>query len=116
MTISESELLAHDPRTTIINAGKQAGPREIRGAIRYNPHELLEADYLALPIAHDNRVILYAEHGHDETLERIAERMRAKGFTDVRLYEGTLADYEDAGGETQAPSLQQLIPPSEHQA
>jgi rhodanese-related sulfurtransferase len=113
MSISEAELLARDPHTTIINAGKQAGRREIRGAIRYSPKELLEADHLALPIAHENRVILYAEHGHDETLEQIADKMRADGFTDVRVYEGTLTEYEDAGGETQEPSMQQIIPPSD---
>jgi rhodanese-related sulfurtransferase len=116
MSISESELLTHDPRTTIINAGKQPGRREIRGAIRYSPSELLEADHLALPIDHESRVILYAEHGHDDTLAKIADRMRADGFTDVRVYEGTLAAYEEAGGETQEPSMQQIIPPSEPQA
>lgn len=112
MSITEGELLAHDPHTTIINAGQSAGRREIRGAIRYSPSELLEADHLALPIAKEDRVILYAEHGHDDMLERIADRMRTDGFQDVRIYEGTLAAYEQAGGETQEPSMQQIIPPS----
>jgi rhodanese-related sulfurtransferase len=112
MSISESELLSHDPHTTIINAGKGPGKREIRGSIRYDPGELLEAEHLALPIERDRRVILYAEHGHDETLARIAEKMRADGFTDVRVYEGTLAAYEQAGGETQEASMEQIIPAS----
>jgi 3-mercaptopyruvate sulfurtransferase SseA len=116
MSISENELLAHDPHTTIINAGKSQGRREIRGAIRYSPSELLEAEHLALPIAHEDRIILYAEHGDDDMLERIADRMRADGFQDVRVYEGTLAAYEQAGGETQEPSMQQIIPPSDAQA
>ena len=113
MSITAGELLRHDPSTTIINAGKGAGKREIAGAIRYSPNELLNAEHLALPIAHDARVILYAEHGNDETLVRIAEKMRADGFTDVRVYEGTLAAYEQAGGETQEASMQQVIPPSD---
>jgi rhodanese-related sulfurtransferase len=112
MSISEGELLAHDPHTTIINAGKGPGAREIRGAVRYDPRELLAAGHLALPIERDHRVILYAEHGHDETLAEIADKMRADGFSDVRVYEGTLAAYEAAGGETQTPSMQQIIPPS----
>jgi rhodanese-related sulfurtransferase len=116
MSITAGELLTRDPRTTIINAGRGAGKREIRGAIRYNPHELLNAEHLALPIAHNNRIVLYAEHGHDENLIRIAEKMRAEGYTDVRVYEGTLAAYEQAGGETQAASMQQIIPPSHVQA
>jgi 3-mercaptopyruvate sulfurtransferase SseA len=116
MSITAGEVLTHNPPTTIINAGKSPGKREIRGAIRYSPHELLEAGHLALPIAHDDRVILYGEHGNDENLSRIAEKMRADGFTDVRVYEGTLAAYEQAGGETQAASMQQIIPPSHVQA
>jgi 3-mercaptopyruvate sulfurtransferase SseA len=116
MSITAGEVLIHDPRTTIINAGHSPGKREIRGAIRYSPHELLEAGHLALPIAHDDRIILYAEHGNDEALTRIADKMRADGFSDVRVYEGTLAAYEQAGGETQEPSMQQVIPPSRVQA
>jgi hypothetical protein len=112
MSITAGEIIDQSPRTTIINAGTNPGKREIRGAVRYSPHELLHADHLALPIAHEEPVILYAEHGHDETLNRIAERMRADGFRDVRVYEGTLAAYEQAGGETQEPSLQQIIPPA----
>lgn len=116
MSIMAGELLTHDPRTTIINAGKHAGKREIRGAIRYDPGELLEAGHLALPIAHEARVILYAENGGEETLAHIAAKMRAEGFTDVRVFEGTLSDYEQAGGETQEASMQQIIPPSSVQA
>jgi len=112
MSIAEGNLIILDPQTTIINAGRSAGKREIRGAIRYRPSDLLEADHLALPIDHHQRVILYAEGGQDETLARISEKMRADGFTDVRVYEGTLA-YEQAGGATQDPSLEQAVPPSE---
>ena len=110
MSISAGEVLNHDPHTTIINAGKHAGKREIRGAIRYRPDDLLEAEHLVLPLEHDRRVILYAEHGSDETLFQIADKMRADGFTDVRVLEGTLAAYEQAGGETQEASMEQVVP------
>jgi len=113
MSITKTELLVRDPHTTIINAGEHAGRREIRGAVRYRPSDLLEADHLALPIAHESLVILYAEHGSDEMLERIADKMRADGYADVCVYEGTLASYELAGGETQDPSLEQVVPPSQ---
>ena len=111
MSVTAGELLAHDPHTTIINAGKHQGKREIRGAIRYRPHDLLEPDHLALPIEHDKPVILYAESGRDETLDRIAEKMRADGFSKVRVFEGTLAAYEQAGGAMQEASLEQVVPP-----
>ena len=110
MSITAGELLTHDPHTTIINAGKNAGKREIRGAIRYRPHDLLEADHLALPIAHDSRIVLYAENGDHEALAKIADKMRADGFTGVHVYDGTLAAYEEAGGETQDASMEQIVP------
>jgi hypothetical protein len=112
MSISASDLLTMTPGATIINAGKQPGHKEIAGAIRYSPKELLDTEHLALPIAHDGAIILYAEHGPSDELTKIASKMQADGFSDVRVYEGTLADYEKAGGATQEPSMQQVIPPS----
>jgi 3-mercaptopyruvate sulfurtransferase SseA len=112
MSITASQLLTPAPGTTIVNAGAHSGRREILGAIRYDPKELLAADHLALPIAHDGAVILYAEHGLNATLTEVAAKMRAAGFTDVNVYAGTLADYEQAGGITQESSTQQIVPPS----
>lgn len=112
MSATTGDLVAYVPHTTIINAGKHQGKREIRGAIRYRPGDLLEAEHLALPLEHDKPVILYAEGGRDDQLDRIAEKMRADGFTDVRVYEGTFAAYEQAGGETQPASFEQPVPPA----
>jgi len=112
MSITASDILTPTPGATIINAGKHPGRREIAGAVRYDPTELLEAVHLALPIAHDGVVILYAAHGCDDHLLTVAEKMRHDGFTNVRVYEGTFADYEKAGGATQESSTQQIIPPS----
>jgi rhodanese-related sulfurtransferase len=112
MNISADELLGRNTRVTIINAGKHAGKREIRGAIRYRPSDLLEAGHLALPIGHDDRVILYAEDGNEDVLREVAAKLCADGFANVAVFEGTLADYEKAGGETQEPSLEQVVPPS----
>ena len=112
MSITVRDILTPKPGATIINAGAHAGKREILGAIRYKPSDVLAADHLALPIAHESTVILYAENGHDDALVKIAQKMRADGFTDVRVYSGTLAEYEKSGGATQQPSTEQIVPPS----
>jgi rhodanese-related sulfurtransferase len=112
MSMTAEDLVTHDPSVTIINAGAHPGKREIRGAIRYDPSELLEAQSLKLPIAHDASVVLYAENGGGDTLEKIAGKLRTEGFTQVSVYAGTLADYEKAGGATQEASMEQVIPPS----
>lgn len=112
MNETASNVLTRAPGATIINAGTHPGKREIAGAIRYDPKELLAAEHLALPIAHDGSVVLYAEHGADKQLEKIAEKFRAEGFANVSIYEGTFADYEKTGGGTQESSTQQIIPPT----
>lgn len=109
-TTSIDELLRHDDRVTIINAGRHQGKREIRGALRYRPEDLLEHEHLALPIAHDRPVILYAEHGPDDTLRDIAEKLRRYGFADVRVADVSLDAFEQAGGLTQEPSVEQVVP------
>jgi rhodanese-related sulfurtransferase len=100
------------PTATIINAGKHAGRREIAGAVRYRPDDLLGAEHLALPLAHDRPVVLYDESGHAGHLDAIATKLRENGYADVRVLRASLADYEEAGGATQEPSLEQIVPPA----
>ena len=99
-------------RATILNVGKHQGKREIRGAVRYRPHDLLTPDRLAIPIAPDQRVILYDEKGDGDLTGQVAEKLRENGFADVVCLSGGFAAWEAAGGETQESSLEQVVPPS----
>jgi 3-mercaptopyruvate sulfurtransferase SseA len=96
---------------TILNVGKHTGHREIRGAVRYRPHDLLTPDRLAIPIAPDKPLVLYDEKGDGDLTGQIAEKLRENGFEDVRILQGGFAAWEAAGGETQEPSLEQIVPP-----
>jgi len=112
MHITVDELLhLGENGATIVNAGKHAGRREIRGAIRYAQSDLKEAEKLALPIATDKPVVVYGESDPDETLEQVAENFRRSGFPDVRLLSGGFRAYEDAGAPVQEASVQQIVPP-----
>jgi 3-mercaptopyruvate sulfurtransferase SseA len=116
MNISIDDLVAlGENGATVINAGKHAGAREIRGAVRYRPDDLLTASHLVLPIATDRPVVLYDEHGSAKPLEEIAEKLRANGYPDVRILEGGFAAYEAANAPTQEGSAEQAIPPSKPQ-
>jgi 3-mercaptopyruvate sulfurtransferase SseA len=113
MQITADELLAlGDSGATIVNVGQHQGRREIRGAIRYRPHDLLTPDHLALPLAQDRPVVLYDEKGDGDLTLQIAERLRASGFEDVRILTGGFAAWEAAGGPTQEPSFEQVVPPT----
>jgi 3-mercaptopyruvate sulfurtransferase SseA len=110
-TVEELRTLA-DTGATILNVGKHAGHREIRGAARYRPNDLLKPDHLAIPIAQDKPVILYDEHGNGDLTKQIAEKLRANGFTDVRTLQGGYSAWEKAEAPTQEPSIEQVVPPT----
>jgi 3-mercaptopyruvate sulfurtransferase SseA len=110
-TADELRALA-DTGATILNVGKHQGHREIRGAVRYRPHDLLTPDHLAIPIAPDKSVVLYDEKGGSDLTNDVAEKLRASGFTDVRTLQGGFAAWEQAGGPTQEASLEQVVPPT----
>jgi 3-mercaptopyruvate sulfurtransferase SseA len=110
-TVEELRTLA-DTGATILNVGKHAGHREIRGAIRYRPNDLLTPDHLAIPIAQDKPLILYDERGDAEETGHIAQKLKANGFTDVRTLQGGYSAWEKANGPTQEPSIEQVVPPT----
>ena len=113
MEITVDELRAlGSGAATILNVGKHQGRSEIRGAVRYRPHDLLTPDHLALPIAPDRPVVLYDEHGDGDPAGRIAEKLQADGFADVRILQGGFEAWERAAGPTQEPSLEQAVPPT----
>jgi 3-mercaptopyruvate sulfurtransferase SseA len=109
-TVDELRALA-ESGATILNVSKHVGRHELRGAVRYRPHDLLTPDRLAIPIAPDKPVVLYDERGDGDLTGQIAEKLRANGFADVRILTGGFAAWEAAGGETQEPSLEQVVPP-----
>ena len=113
MDISVEELRAlGENGATILDVGKHQGRREIRGAIRYRPHDLLTPERLALPLAPDRPVVLYDEKGDGDLTEQIAAKLSASGFPDVRTLTGGFAAWEAAGGPTQEASFEQSVPPT----
>jgi 3-mercaptopyruvate sulfurtransferase SseA len=113
METTVEELRALGPNgATVINVGHHQGKAEIRGAIRYRPHDLLTPSHLALPIAPELPVVLYDEHGKSDETQQIAQRFEQDGFKDVRILQGGYAAWEAVGGETQEPTIEQVVPPS----
>jgi len=113
MDISVEQLRAlGENGATIVDVGKHQGRREIRGAVRYRPHDLLTPDRLALPLAPDKPVVLYDEKGDGDLTKQIAAKLIASGFSDVRTLTGGFAAWEAAEAPTQEASLEQVVPPT----
>jgi rhodanese-related sulfurtransferase len=109
-TVDELRALAAEG-ATILNVGRHQGRREIRGAVRYRPADLLTPDRLSIPIAPDKPVVLYDEKGDADLTTRVAAKLEQSGFADVRSLAGGFAAWEAAAGETQEASLEQVVPP-----
>lgn len=113
MNITLDELYAlGESGATVINVGKHSGKREIRGAIRYRPDDLLAASHLALPLPTDRPIVLYDEHGDGKQLADLAEKLQANGYSIVRILAGGFAAYDAAAGPTQEASTEQIVPPA----
>ncbi len=112
MNLTTDQLLIEMRHATVIDVGRHPGPRQIVGAIRYRPSDLLRAQRLLLPLDHERAVVLYGSRGCDHQIEAIAEKMRLSGFASVSIYGGTIWDYEAAGGRTEESSYEQIVPPS----
>jgi rhodanese-related sulfurtransferase len=113
MNLTTAQLLDEIGRATVIDVGRHAGSRQIAGAIRYRPDDLLRAERLLLPVDRERAVVLYGTRGWDRQFEEIAEKFRQNGFSNVRIYGGSLQDFEDAGGRTEDSSYEESVPPSE---
>ena len=109
ITVDEVRALG-EGGVTVINVGAHAGAEEIRGAIRYRPHDLLTPEHLALPIAAERPVVLYDEDGRGDLTTEIAGRFTAQGY-DARVLKGGFRAWKQGDGPTQEPSLEQVVPP-----
>ena len=94
-----------------LDVRKHQGKQQIRGALRYDPKRLLAEEHLALPLAHDQRVIVYSDD--DETAVEIAEYLRGQGYANAAILAGGFKAYRDAGLPLEEATQEQPIPGQE---
>ncbi|HTW86081.1 MAG TPA: rhodanese-like domain-containing protein [Candidatus Sulfotelmatobacter sp.] len=112
--ISADALLGMAPAdVTILDVGQHAGKAEIRGAVRYRPHDLLRPDHLVLPLAPEKPVVLYDADGRGDLTRKVADRLASSGYGDVRILLNGFAAWTQIDGPTQEASLEQMVPPAE---
>lgn len=106
---SEAGLLSGDldPTTSILDV-RHSGHRQIRGALRYNANALLDADPLALPLAHDAPVAVYGDN--DETVARVVQKLRAAGYSGAAPLTGGIAAWESSGLPLEEITEEQPVP------
>jgi hypothetical protein len=110
-TITAPQLRALGGKVTILNVGRHQGSREISGAIRYRPDDLLNVDRLALPLPSDLPVVIYGAGNNELRTHAIAARLEEEGYA-VSFLESGLDGWREIGGEDQEATLEQLVPPT----
>jgi len=94
-----------------LDVRRHAGNEQIRGALRYNPKALLAQDTLALPFAHDERIVVYGDN--EKEAAEVAARLRGHGFGNAAILDGGFEAYRKAGLPTEELTQEQPVPGSE---
>lgn len=92
----------------ILDARRHPGKEQIRGALRYDEHALLNEERLTLPLPHDGRIVVYADSEQDAEL--VAQRLREQGYAQAAVLEGGFDAYRQAGLPTEEITQEQPIP------
>lgn len=87
------------------------GKEQIRGAVRYDSKRLLAQGKLALPFAHDERIVVY---GDDEAQSaHVAAHLRENGYKNASVLAGGFEAYKKADLPVEEPTQEQPIPGQE---
>lgn len=92
----------------ILDVRRHKGHEQIRGAVAYDPDELLKADRLALPLPRESPIAVYGDSG--EVVRDVVERLQREGYTGAAALEGGIEGWKDAGKPTEHVTQEQPIP------
>ncbi len=96
-----------DASVPVLDIRKHYHHGQIRGALRYDPKKLLEADTLILPLP-KGEIVLCADD--DELARSVASRLEGAGYGEVLLLDGGLDEWKEHGLPTEEATQEQPIP------
>jgi rhodanese-related sulfurtransferase len=92
----------------VLDVRTKPGKEQIRGALRYDAKALLRDDRLALPFAHDARIVVYADN--EQRAAEVAARLREQGYKNAGVLDGGFEAYHAAGLPVEGITQEQPIP------
>lgn len=105
-----SSTVGYDGNVTdfILDVRRHKRHDQIRGAIQYDPDELLKADRLALPLPRESPIAVYGDSDGD--VRDVVERLHREGYAGAAPLEGGIERWEEAGKPTEQITQEQPIP------
>lgn len=91
-----------------LDVRSRRGRTQIRGALRYDPKDLMSQERLALPLPHDGKIVVYGDD--DARAEAIAERLEEQGYHNVAVLAGGFEAYEECGFPVEEATQEQPVP------
>lgn len=95
-------------QTPVLDLRKHRHGEQIRGALRYDPHALLQADPLVLPLSKERTIALCVSDDH--IAEKVGEKLLASGYEDVVVIQGGIDGWKAAGRPTEGETQEQPVP------
>jgi rhodanese-related sulfurtransferase len=92
----------------ILDLRRHPGKHQIRGAVRYDPRALLDAQPLVLPLSHDAPIVVYADS--DDVVAAVVARLKQSGYAGAEALEGGIEAWERAGLALEELTQEQPVP------
>jgi len=91
----------------VIDVRRHASKTQIRGALRYDPRELLKVDHPVLPVERDRTIAVYGDS--EQTVKEVVEHLRDDGYHAAVLV-GGIEEWTKRGLPTEELTQEQPIP------
>ncbi len=105
---SALDLLARDASVAAFDVRRHRGKEQLRGAVFYRYDHFEGAADLALPLARDQVVLVYADD--DDAAARAVEKLHGFGFERAEAIDGGLKALADAGARLEEATQEQPLP------
>lgn len=102
------DLIGRDASVAVFDVRRHRGKTQMRGAVFYRYDHFTSAGDLALPLAHDQTVLVYADD--DDAAAGVVEKLRDYGFARAEAIDGGLDALEQAGARLEEATQEQPLP------
>lgn len=102
------DLLETDASVAVFDVRRHRGKAQLRGAVFYRYDHFDGASDLALPLSHDQVVLVYADD--DDAAARVVRKLHEYGFERAQAIEGGFAALENAGARLEEVTQEQPLP------
>ena len=81
--------------TPVVDVRMRPGNKQIRGAVHYDPKQVLESTPLVLPLPHDGPIAVYGDS--EPIVIAVVDKLQRSGYKGAAGLDGGIEAWHDAG-------------------